>query len=203
MTDRGRIHVSSAPVAAEELLRGHRGLLALELDADEADGTLPGGDDEPITLRLDHPTRPPRSRLDPRLVDDQPDRLARSAIPDRRGDRPGLHGADEVVDRLPGPGPVDPAVLLLELRGLRRGRRVLRDDRRGAADEGLDCLDDQRRPDRGQPILDLARRLVGPDRRRREREHPARVDSRGHPDHGHARLGFAVLDRPRVGRSQQ
>ena len=54
-------------------------------------------------------------------------------------------------------------------------------------------------PRRGEPILELAGRFVGPDRGAGEGDHAAGVDLGGHPDDGHARFGLAVLDRSRHG----
>ena len=71
-------------------------------------------------------------------VDDQPERALGGGVPGDpggRGDRPGLHGADEVVDGRGGQRPVDQAVFLAELGGPGHPRLVLREDRRGAGGE--------------------------------------------------------------------
>ena len=134
-------------VAAEEFGGGHR-LLARDLKNQEAEGTLAGGDDQAVGLGFeDRAGSPAVEALDGLgAVNDQPEPPLGGRIPGRpgrRGQRPRLHGADEVVDGRGRQRPVDQAVFLAELGGPCDLRPILGDDPGCALDQLGDRRGDQ------------------------------------------------------------
>ncbi len=136
-----------------EELGGREWLLAWHLEDQDADGPLGGGDDQSIAFGLDDLAGSALAVDDGGLVDDDPGRdpgITGPVAPGRGSNRPGLHGADEVMDGLGGAGPIDLPVLLAELGSLGDPGLVLRQDPDGPRGEGIEGLSDQGAPRRAR-----------------------------------------------------
>ena len=107
------------PVTAEELGWRER-FLAGELDRVQRDSSFAAGDDQPVAVGFEDFTRRALAGDDLGPVDDQAERISRDRGPSLPGGvchRPGLHRADQVMDGLGRPRPVNQAVFLAKLGG--------------------------------------------------------------------------------------
>src|SRR5208337_2718191 len=107
----------------------------------------------------------------------------------------------EVVNGGRGQRPIYEAVFLARLGGHGHLGAILDSDPRGVCRDVRNRPGNERGAERGQAVLELARGLIGADRRVGDGDHAAGVDPGRDSDHRDAGLGLAVLDGPRHGSS--
>ena len=156
---------------------GHRPA-ALRLDFEQRAGACPRPQATSEALAIDgehgaRRARRPRRRLDARAQDLQLARPRRVVTVPGQGWKPRTRRAIASAGRVQSM----PPVLLLEDRRERGPRVVLGRGRERAPREPVERLQQDLRPQAGQPRLELRRRLLGTDRRRRGRAGSGPVSS--------------------------
>ena len=161
---------------------------------------LAGGHNDTVVAGFDRFAGCAAARYDLGLVDDDPMRIlgcGESRLPCGVRHRPWLHRADQVVDGLGRPRPVDQSVFLAELRRFGDLCLVLGQDGNGPRSQCGNCPGDEGSTQARESPLELAGRFIRADRGARGGEDAAGIDAGRHSDDGDTGFGLAILDRPR------